>query len=177
MASKGTIKKIRKDIKGLPLWLQYLVAITTVLSFLYIISLGRSVYTVFVPQQAPVASVADSLNLGSATSTIDISDILAKALSYDTVVERQDFLTGYIGEQVRGWGIVKQISRVGGGGFLVDLTERVTGRMLTCEQEETDENEKQLLLLKGKVVSFTGVFPFVEYYGHGLGIDNCVLLK
>ncbi len=110
-----------------------------------------------------------------ATSTVSLAEILDKALTLDTVVERQDFLGKYIGATVFAQGTVSQVSRSGANGFLVDL--KVVGQTVTCPQESNDENEKQLPLLKGKKVQIVGKFPFSEIWGHGLGIDDCVLTR
>lgn len=117
----------------------------------------------------------DSTNLTSqlvATSTINISDVLSKALTLDTVVERQDFLKKYIGSQVYGRGVVEEISRAGDG-FLVDVD--INRQTITCPQSGDEENEKRLLLLKGRTISFSGVFTFRQIFEHGLEINDCVL--
>ena len=110
-----------------------------------------------------------------ATSTVSLADILSKALTLETVVERQDFLEKYIGSTVVAQGTVSEVSRSGTSGFLVDI--KVVGQTITCPQDASDENEKQLLLLKGKRVQFVGKFPFTEIWGHGLGIDECVFSR
>jgi hypothetical protein len=110
-----------------------------------------------------------------ATSTVSLAEILNKALTLDTVVERQDFLGKYIGTTVFAQGTVSEVSRSGTSGFLIDL--KVAGQTVTCPQEANDDNERQLLLLKGKKVQVVGKFPFSEVWGHGLGIDDCVLTK
>ncbi|MBP7770458.1 MAG: hypothetical protein KA066_00930, partial [Candidatus Pacebacteria bacterium] len=89
--------------------------------------------------------------------------------------EGLDFLGKYIGATVFAQGTVSQVSRSGANGFLVDL--KVVGQTVTCPQESNDENEKQLPLLKGKKVQIVGKFPFSEIWGHGLGIDDCVLTR
>lgn len=115
-----------------------------------------------------------SVNESVATSTISLSELLSKAVALDTVVERQDFLKKYVGSTVSAQGTVIEVSR-SGNGFLVDI--KINGQTITCPQESNVETEKQLLLLQGKRVQFIGQFPFTEIWGHGLGIDNCILSR
>lgn len=110
-----------------------------------------------------------------ATSTVSLAEILNKALTLDTVVERQDFLGKYVGTTVFAQATVSEVSRSGTSSFLVDF--KVSGQTVTCPQEANDDNEKQLTLLKGKRVQVVGKFPFSEIWGHGLGIDDCVLTR
>ena len=107
------------------------------------------------------------------TSTINISDLFYKALKLETVVEKQDFLNKYIGTPIYGMGVVQEVSRTGGGGgFLVDIRE-MNNQIVTCPQEGGEENERRLLLLKGKNISFTGVFTYRQIVGYGLAIGSC----
>lgn len=134
-----------------------------------LLALIWSIYTYTHPILSP-----DQLSQPFSTSTIKISDLLSKALKLETIIERQDFLTKYINSQILGTGIIEQISRSGGNsGFLVDI--KADGRIITCFQEKTDENEKQLPLLQGKKINFTGIFTYQEVSGHGLDIRDCVL--
>lgn len=110
----------------------------------------------------------------TSTSTISLSEILSKAIAFGTVVEKQDFLKKYVGSNVSAEGIVEEVSR-SGDGFLVDIS--IDRQTITCPQDQSDDNEKIIPLLKGKYVQFTGTFPFTQIYGHGLGIDNCVLKR
>lgn len=107
-----------------------------------------------------------------ATSTIALSEILSKALSYDTVAERQDFLNKYEGTIVSGESIVTEVSRASSD-FLVDFN--VNRQLVTCWMPGGEENERRFILMKGKKIGFVGTFSFTNVYGHGLGLDNCDL--
>lgn len=61
-----------------------------------------------------------SINETTATSTLPLSDLLSKALTLETVIERQDFLKKYIGSTVSVQGVVTEVSR-SGSGFLIDM--------------------------------------------------------
>src|SRR3989344_3142537 len=125
------------------------------------------IWTVYKDIYPPVPT---SITQSVSTSTINISDIFSKALNLDTVVERQDFLAKYIGNQVYGRGVVGEVSR-SGSIFLVDI--KVDSQAITCLQEENQENEKQLLLLKGKNINFVGAFTYQRIFEHGLEIKDC----
>lgn len=112
-----------------------------------------------------------SIESNLATTTTNIADLLSRALSLDTLVERQDFLTKYIGDKIYGKGVVKQISRWGDDKLLVDII--VNNTTISCLQEGSEENEKHLLLLKGKTVNFSGIFTYTKTFEHGLDIKEC----
>lgn len=107
-----------------------------------------------------------------ATSTVQLSALLSKALTYDTLIERQDFLAKYKGDLVSGRSVVNQVSRAGDG-FLVDFY--INRQMITCWQHGGEENEKRLVLMKGKGINFMGTFSYSNIFDHGLGLDDCVL--
>jgi hypothetical protein len=107
-----------------------------------------------------------------ATSTIHLSELLSKTLTYDTVVERQDFLTKYKGELVSGQSTIDEVSRTGDD-FLVDFY--VNRQMITCWQSGNEENERRLVLMKGKDIRFMGTFSYIKVFEHGLGLDDCVI--
>lgn len=161
------IKKYTGDIKDLPIWLKYVVAVATIFG-------GFGLYSFFsapIYIQVPVNNTVSE----NATSTISISNLLSKALALDTIIERQDFLTKYIGDQVYGESKVKQISRYGDK-FFVDFN--INNQIISCPQDNNEKNEKQLLFLKGKTVKFVGIFTYEKYFENGgLIIDNCVLQK
>lgn len=165
----GFNRNIQESLKDIPLWLKWVVAIVAVLVFLW------EVYIYFSPifvnnsgfsLQAPV----DDSDM--ATSTTQLSAILNKALTFDTVIERQDFLTKYIGDQVSGQGTIKDISRFGGT-LLIDID--FSPKDVNCNQEASEENEKKWLLAKGRRIEFIGKFPFFGTPEHGLNIDECIL--
>ncbi len=171
MPTEDKIEQYKNDIRDLPLWVKYVVASAT------IFGTGFGGWGIYIllnqPTPAPITinrSISDN-----ATSTINISDLLSKALALDTVIERQDFLTKYVGDLVHGEGRIKQVSRYGNK-LLIDFD--INGQTIICPQDEDAKNEKQLLLLKGKTASFSGVFTYKEYFNYGgLIIDNCVLRK
>ena len=173
MPKKNKFQKYTDDIKDIPLWLKYVVAGAAIFGTLFG---GWGLYITLkypTPTSTTIEIPANNPIVQNATSTIAISDLLSKALSLDTVVERQDFLTKYVGSQIHGSGNVKQISRAGNDGFLVDIS--VNGTTVTCPQDANEETEKKLLLLKGKNVYFTGTFTYQNYVDHGLGIGDCEL--
>lgn len=137
----------------------------------FIITEGRSPQFIDTWNERSTISIEQPI----ATSTVSLAEILNKALTLDTVVERQDFLGKYIGTTVFAQGTVSEVSRSGTSGFLVDL--KVAGQTVTCPQEANDDTEKQLPLLKGKRVQVVGKFPFSKIWEHGLGIDDCVLTR
>lgn len=155
-----------------PFWFWFTAAGTFVGIITGIIFLAQ--YFDFLPVSWNKDAPLISENKDFATSTIPLSEILSKALALDTVVERQDFLKKYIGSTVSAEGAVQEVSR-SGNGFLVDIV--VNRKIVTCPQDGNDENEKIIPLLKGKYVQFIGTFPFTEIYGHGLGIDECILKR
>jgi hypothetical protein len=107
-----------------------------------------------------------------ATTTPNLSDLFSKALSYETVAERQDFLGKYIGKQVYGHGVIEEVSRAGEM-FLIDIN---LGKLsVVCPQEKTDVLEGQYPFLKGKRVMLYGIFTYNTIFGHGdnISIDPC----
>jgi len=112
--------------------------------------------------------------LESATSTVSIVDLFTRADGMESVLDRQDFLEKYIGSFVSGRGVVSEVSRAGSG-YIVDI--RIAGHLVSCQLESNEENDRLVLLLKGKVVDLTGEFTFSNIFGHGLGIDNCKFFK
>ena len=169
MDLKGEIKKHTTEVRNLPMWLQYVVAGATIFGTVF----GAwGVYIVLNPRNNnTIPTVTGS---GVATSTVDLSEILSKALSLETVVERQDFLNKYKGSIVTAQGTVTEVSR-SGNGFIVDI--KVSGQTVTCPQEPNQDLERQVLLLQGKRVQLIGKFPFTSIWEHGLGIDDCALTR
>lgn len=171
MAEENKIKKYKSDIKDIPLWIKYVVAGATIFGTVFG---GWGVY-ILLNQPTPTQVVGNNSAPQNATSTINISDLLSKALTLDTIIERQDFLTKYVGDLVYGGGKIKQVSRYGNK-LLVDFD--INSQTIICPQDEDAKNEKQLLLLKGKTASFSGIFTYKEYFNYdGLIIDDCVLEK
>lgn len=149
----------------------YVVGIITIIGVIW------SMYIYFNPntskqlQEKIESTFSQDTGNNLATTTLNISELFSKALSMETVVERQDFLTKYIGDQIHGKGTVKQISRIGNDKFLVDI--KVNEAIISCQQDNSEENEKRLLLLNGKTVNFYGIFTYQNIFEHGLEIKDC----
>ncbi len=163
------VKERVAEMKQVPLWLQYAVAIATIFGAVFG---GWGLYIVLMSNDQFTAEVGSK----NATSTIAISTLLTKALTLGTVVERQDFLIKYIGSSVNGRGMITEVTR-GGSGFIVDIgvSAGISTATLTCLQEATQEMERQLPLLKGKAVKFSGTFTYQDISDHGMEINDCVL--
>ena len=165
METKQEIKRYMNDVKDLPLWLKYTIAILTILSITW------GIYVGFKPTESTQGIISNPMS-NNATSTINISDIFTKAVKLDSVLERQDFLKKYIGSKIYGKGSVTEVSRYGDG-YLIDTT--ISGQLVSCFLDYSEENEKRVLLLKDKTVNFFGTFTFTNIFDHGLFIDDCVL--
>lgn len=168
-----TINTLREKKEKHPFWFAFMALgtlIGIITGLMYLAQYFGYLPTSFADSNSPTYATETT-----ATSTVPLTDILSKALTLETVVERQDFLKKYIGSTVVAQGTVTEVSRSGASGFLVDL--KVLGQTVTCPQEASEENEKQLPLLKGKSVQIVGRFPFSEIWGHGLGIDECSLTR
>ena len=174
MQKINRFQKYANNIKDIPLWLKYIVAGATIFGVLGVLFSGWGLLKSPASTQTKV-EISTNNPIENATSTILISDLLSKALSLGTVVERQDFLTKYIGSKIHGMGSVKQISRAGNSGFLVDINVNGTTITITCPRDANEESEKTLLLMKGRDVYFTGIFTYQNYVDHGLVIDDCEL--
>jgi len=171
MQEESKIERYKNDIKDLPLWLKYVGVGATVFGTIFG---GWGIY-IILNQPVPSQTILNNPTSENATSTINISDLLSKALALDTVIERQDFLTKYVGDLVYGKGEIKQVSRYGNK-LLVDFD--INNQIIICPQDEDTRSEKQLLLLKGKTASFSGIFTYTEYFNYkGLVIDNCILQR
>lgn len=111
------------------------------------------------------------------TSAINALDLFSKARKFETGVEQQDFLNKYINTPIYGTGVVEDIDRIsgigGGDGFLVSI--KINNQTVTCFQEGDEENERRLLLLKGKNVGFTGIFNRKQTSLFLMGFDSCLL--
>jgi hypothetical protein len=164
--------KQRGILDDIPIWLKYLVAFVTIFMAVWPIyaHFKSNQYSSLKIEETSIQNTKNDL----ATTTLNISDLLLKAYSLETTIERQDLLEKYKGDQVYGRGIVKQISRWGNNKFLVDI--RVEKNTISCEQAGSEENEKSLLLLKEKIVNFTGTFTYINIFDHGLMIEECQIL-
>lgn len=107
----------------------------------------------------------------TATTTHNISDIFSKALSYDIVADRQDFLNKYIGVEIYGEGVVEEISR-SGERLLLDV--KLPQSSIVCPQEKTDDLERRYPFLQGRSIRFFGTFTYQKYFDHdGLTVASC----
>ena len=166
MDTKAEIKKYTDDVKDLPIWLKYTLALFAILGT------SGTLFGVYVTLKYPTpVQVYTGNSTGNATTAINIADIFNKANDLSSVLERQDFLKKYIGSKVYGKGPVTEISR-SGDGYVVDIT--IAGQLVSCQLTGDEENERRVYLLKGKTVSLTGTFTFSNIFGHGLDIDNCI---
>ena len=97
MDAKEEIQKYTDDIKDLPIWLKYILAIFSILG-----TLG-TFFGIYVTQKypLPVQAISDNTTSGNATTT-NISEMFNKATSLNSVLERQDFLKKYIGRSGNG---------------------------------------------------------------------------
>jgi hypothetical protein len=170
METNESIKKYTDDVKDLPLWIKYTLALSAILGTLGTLFGAWGTYVVVMSPES-IKVIASNSNLENATSTVNISDMFNKATALDSVLERQDFLKKYIGSKIYGKGSVTEVSR-SGDGYIVDIT--IAGQLVSCQLTGSEENEKRVYLLKGKTVSLTGTFTFSNIFGHGLDIDNCI---
>lgn len=129
-------------------------------------------YFDYLPTSFDIYTPSTYIDKTTATSTISLSSILSKALTLDTIIERQDFLTKYIGDKTSGQGTIKDISRFGDI-LLIDIDFYPVD--VNCNQEASEDNVKKWLLAKGRRIEFVGKFPFSNTPEHGLNIDECIL--
>jgi hypothetical protein len=169
METNESIKKYADDVKDLPLWIKYTLALSAILGTLGTLFGAWGTYVVVMSPES-IKTITNGSNLENATSTVSISDMFNKATALDSVLERQDFLKKYIGSKIYGKGSVTEVSR-SGSGYLVDIS--IAGQLVSCPLSDSEENEKRVLLLKGRTVNFTGIFPFTNIFDHGLAIDDC----
>jgi hypothetical protein len=109
----------------------------------------------------------------SATSTINISDVLSRSNSMSTSLQREDFLAKYKDTQVQGSGKYTDISRFGDGYV---LTLDISGNPVSCAFDQS--LDKRLALFgKGDTVSFSGTFTGGNINGVSWFIQNCSLLN
>lgn len=131
MQEESKIEKYKNDIRDLPLWLKYVLAIFA------IVGTGSAVFAAWIgygtlTSETPVQVVINSEN-NNTLNTANISDLFLKALALDTVLERQDFLAKYVGDLVYGKGKIKQVSRYGNK-LLVDFD--INNQTIICPQDE-----------------------------------------
>jgi len=181
MDLKEEIIKHTTEVKNLPMWIQYVVAGATIFGTVFG---GWGLYVVINQKSTVVVPTAVLISGGSGvpTSTPNLSDILSKARSLETDIERQDFLERYVGSTVVAQGGVSEVKRSGTSEFFgtseFSVDVEVLGQTIACPQEASEENERRLLLLKGKEVQITGKFPSTKMWGIGfIRIDECVLTR
>ncbi len=166
-------------------WIQqyYGVLALIIIAFILVVFFGwdyqpeiASPFGRVVPPAQSVRPVSNANNFKTATSSTDISDVFSQASSYNNRIDQMDFFKEYIGKQIYGVGIVAEVSRMGND-FLVDIKER-NQQIVACSQNGGEEKERELLLLKGKNIGFTGVFTnhrIADVGLHGVTVDNCWL--
>ena len=164
-----TINTLKEKEKKHPFWFWF----TTIGTLIGIITglMYLAQYFGFIQNSFPSILTAPG-NVSLATSTPNLSDLFSKALSYESVVERQDFLGKYVGKQVYGRGVIEEVSRARDK-FLIDID--LGKASIVCPQEKTDVLEEQYPFLKGKHVMLYGVFTYTTIFGHGdnISIDPC----
>ncbi len=101
------IKKYTNEIKGLPLWIQSMVAISTILGTIF------GAWGLYIVISDKYSSF-DYLISKTATSTVPINivDVLSKANSKDTFMEQSDFLEKYRNIEIYSHGYFKNISKL-----------------------------------------------------------------
>jgi|SRR3989344_4470265 len=110
-----------------------------------------------------------------ATSTLNLSDILAEYNSKETSLEKQNFLKIYDNTIIQGSGSFVDIGKVRNG-YLVTIN--VSHNEVSCIFGGDPEIEKRLLLLKkGQLINFSGTFTNAVVFRGGWSIQNCTLLK
>ena len=169
---RDKIKKQDNFMKDIPLWLKYLVAVATV------IGVGWTVYIYFIPGGGFVLGspiTHSEAENETATSTLNISDILAKYNALDTNLEQRNFLEKYRDAKIYGRGIYKNIDKPGDR-FLI--TVNVSTGLVSCYTNGDLETEQKLSLLKiGQTVNFTGTFSTSVTWGGGWSVDDCIVAK
>lgn len=170
------IKKYKKEIKDIPLWLKYSVAFSTVFGAIF----GFwGVYVVINDNNS-----RDKL-LGSATATssvpIDVTTILDMAYRKDTAMEQKEFLNKYKDVKVFVDGYFKDIINYGEGYniFLDSSIISFKNIPVVCSLNNLDEDEKReiFLLKKRDRVFFEGIFTGSSYNGAAWYIKDCSIKK
>lgn len=176
--NKRPIYNAKGIFKDIPLSLKYIVAFATIIAIIPIITTVINYFRLNYfnkigiegdPHQTISRDLDNTNNIS--TTTINVADLFSKALTLGTLVERQDFLSKYIDEQIYGEGVVEQISRWGDAYLLLDI--KVNNITTSCRQDSNEENEKNLLLLKDKTIYFTGKFQNIKIMDHGMEIKDC----
>jgi hypothetical protein len=157
-------------MKDIPLWLKYLVSVSSlfvaawaIYTYLYPLS-----YITFNTAQLS-ASVDDSIG----TSTINISNILSQLDSMDTSLEQENFLVNYENAQVYGIGSFNNIAKPSDT-YLVTID--VSGGEVSCNFS-VSFGKNLLLLKKGVNISFTGIFTGNTVFGGGWDVEDCNLIN
>ena len=158
--------------KDIPVWLKYLVAVATVLG------VGWAVYIYFIPNMEFVSGspvTHSEIENEIATSTLNISDILAKYNALDTNLEQRNFLEKYRDVKIYGRGTYKNIDKPSDR-FLVTIN--VSTGLVSCYTNGDLETEQKLNLLKiGQTINFTGTFTTSGTWGGGWTVYDCIVSK
>lgn len=170
---ENKVKQCVEEVKNLPHWIQLTGIIFGILGTFGTLYGLWGTHVV-----AESRKNVDLINFATqhSSSTTPISELLANALEKHTLIEVQDFIKKYTNLPVHGRGTVYEVSRAGEG-FLIDINIWVGLRkqIVTCQLTGGDEQEREVLLMKGKTVNFTGVYENSNIWGHGLGIGTCLL--
>ena len=170
--ARDKIKWQDKNVKDVPIWLKYLAAIATILAVIL------AVYVYFVPDGSMIFSspiIQPETEHNIATSTLNISDILAKYNALDTNLEQRNFLEKYRDVKIYGRGTYKNIDKPSDR-FLITIN--VSTGLVSCYTNGDLETEQKLNLLKiGQTINFTGTFTTSGTWGGGWTVYDCIVSK
>lgn len=166
------IESYKNDIKDLPLWLKYALALFTLFGtvgpFLPI-----WVWLNDVPIQPTVYQTSCS-----ATSTINILDVLSKNDSLGSAYDKQEFLKDYLGEKTCGVGSYVDFYKSGEVfRVLIDVQNHILSCGLSEYNSDIDLGKRLRLLKKGQEMTFFGKFTNSFSDGAYRIIDDCKWLK
>lgn len=172
MVLDDNIKNYKRELRDIPLWLRYTVAVATIFGTLFG---GWGLYIV----------VSDKNNkerlLGNTTATssipINITSIVSIALRKDTAMEQRDFLNKYDNVKVFVDGYFKDILNYGENYqvFIDSSLLPFRNIPIVCSLDNLSEDEKRELLLfkKRDKVLLRGVFTGSNYNGIAWYVKEC----
>lgn len=109
----------------------------------------------------------------TATSTLMLSDILARYNSFDTNLEQRNFLEKYRDAEIYGRGTYENIDKPSNQYI---ITIRTSEGFVSCYAEADLQNEQRFSLLKkGQSMTFSGIFGTGTTWGGGWTIQSCKL--
>lgn len=172
------VEKYVEDIKDLPLWLKYALAVFAIVGTLGTIYGAWGTYRMLHPQ-LPAQIGVGAAETAVSTSTINISDIFSRYNDMDRAIDQQKFLKDYLNIKIAGVGSFDNISgsfNEEDGTYYLHLT--VSGGKISCQFNNTDEITKRKLdlLRSGSRVNFLGTFTGSTIVGSERWfIRDCVL--